>query len=46
MADLIISLFGWMPPLLVTICAGAVFLFFLVAILRLIAFILDIIPFL
>lgn len=40
------ALFGWMPPILAIICSGAVFLFFLVAVLRLIAFILDIIPFL
>lgn len=46
MIDLISALFEWMPPVLALICTGAVTLFFLVAALRLIAFILDIIPFL
>ena len=46
MISLIITLFGWMPPVLATVCIGAVVLSFLVALLRLVAFILDLIPFL
>ncbi len=44
--SLFFALFGWMPLPLIIVCCGAVMLFFLVAVLRLIAFILDLIPFL
>lgn len=40
------SLFTWMPPLLQTLCIGVVVIFFLVTILRIVKFILDILPFL
>ncbi|MBO5341033.1 MAG: hypothetical protein J6A62_08560 [Oscillospiraceae bacterium] len=39
-------LVGWLPFPLYIICSGVITLFFLVAALRLIAFILDLIPFL
>lgn len=46
MSGLFVSLFGWMPPLLVLICTGVVAIFFVTALLHLIAFVLDLIPFL
>ena len=46
MSGFFISLFGWMPPGLVLLCSGVVFIFFLVSFLHLVCFILDLIPFL
>lgn len=40
------SMFGWMPPALEYLCMGVVVIFFLATILRVIKFVLDIIPFL
>jgi hypothetical protein len=40
------ALFGWLPPALQIIAIGVVAIFFVLTILRLIAFILDVIPFL
>ncbi len=40
------ALLGWMPPLLQAICFGVFAIFFIVSILRVIALILDVIPFL
>ena len=45
MSSLFTSLFGWMPPMLALICSAVVFLFFIVSILHVISFILDLIPF-
>lgn len=42
----IYPLFGWLPPVLQIVCFGVVSIFFLVTALRLVAFILDLIPFL
>lgn len=39
-------LLGWMPPVLYLISCGVISIFAIVALLRLIALILDIIPFL
>lgn len=46
MSAFFIALFGWMPPLLIIICTGVVAIFFITTLLHLIAFILDVIPFL
>ena len=40
------SLFTWMPPVLANICIGVVVIFFLVTVLRIVKFILDLLPFL
>lgn len=44
--DLWFNLFTWMPNSLMYLCVGAVSLFFLIAFLNVIVFILDLIPFL
>lgn len=41
-----VAMLGWMPPLLFAISAGVIVIFVIVVVLRLIAFILDLIPFL
>lgn len=46
MIQLFTALFGWMPPVLALICTAVVFIFFIVSLLHVIAFILDLIPFL
>lgn len=46
MVSLFTSLFGWMPPDIATICIGVVVIFFLITVLNIIRFILDILPFL
>lgn len=46
MTALYYALLGWLPFPLDIICSGVVFIFFLVVFLRLICFILDLIPFL
>lgn len=40
------ALLGWLPAPLDVICCAVVFLFFLIVFLRLVCFILDLIPFL
>lgn len=46
MVSFFLSLLGWMPPLLQTISIGVFAIFVFVTLLRVIALILDIIPFL
>ena len=46
MAAFFYALFGWMPPILQIVCCGVVAYFFLVTVLHLIRFILDLFPFL
>lgn len=46
MAQHIISMLAWLPAPLNIVCIGVVALFFLFTVLHLIAFILDIVPFL
>lgn len=45
MMEFIISLFAWMPPPLPVICGGAVVIFFVITLLHLWSFFLDLIPF-
>lgn len=45
MGALFSALFGWMPFLLQVICTGIVAIFFIVSALHVIAFILDLLPF-
>lgn len=40
------SLFVWLPPCLQVLCSGVVAIFFIVIVLRVVRFILDLIPFL
>ena len=44
--SLVSSMLGWLPAPLVALCVGVVAIFFLGVLLRLIAFIFDVIPFL
>ena len=46
MHGFLVSLFGWMPVSLQILCGGVIALFFLVTILHVVRFILDLIPFL
>lgn len=46
MTQFFYALFGWLPPGLEVLCCGVVFIFFVVTLLHLICFILDLIPFL
>lgn len=46
MGKFYVALLGWLPLPLQIICVGVIAIFFIVTILHLIAFILDIIPFL
>ena len=45
MSNLYVALFGWMPAGLATICIGVVTIFFIVTVLHIIRFVMDIIPF-
>lgn len=40
------SLFSWLPSDLQLVCSGVVVIFFLVTLLRIVRFVLDLIPFL
>lgn len=40
------SFFGWLPLELQTLCIGVVVIFFIVTVLRIIRFVLDLLPFL
>lgn len=40
------SFFGWMPIELQTLCIAVVVIFFVVTVLRIVRFVLDLIPFL
>ena len=44
--DLLIALFAWMPIPVAAVCMGLLFILVLVAVLKVIAFIKDLIPFL
>ena len=46
MLAMFLSLFSWMPPILQVICIGAIAIFFIIILLRLIIFILELIPWL
>lgn len=46
MISFFVPLFGWMPPVLSAISSGVIAILIIVVILRLISFILDLIPFL
>lgn len=46
MLSLLTSLFEWMPLELQTLCIGVVVIFFIVSVLRIVRFILDLLPFL
>lgn len=46
MLGFFLTLFDWMPSGLFLVCSGVVIIFFLVSILHLVCFILDLIPFL
>lgn len=46
MIDGLLYLFSWLPPAFEVLAGGAVILFFLLTILRLWAFVKDLIPFL
>lgn len=46
MLSMFFSLFSWMPTVLQVICIGALAIFFIIIILRLVIFILDLIPWL
>lgn len=45
MFNFFVSLFAWLPPVLQTVCACVVMIFFLVTILHIVRFVLDLIPF-
>lgn len=45
MISFYVNLIAWMPAVLQVICTGVIAIFFLMAIVNLIAFILDLIPF-
>ena len=44
--ELLIALFAWMPAPVAAVCVGLLFILVLVAVLKVIAFIKDLIPFL
>lgn len=46
MISFFVALLSWMPPVLFAVSAGVIAIFAIVVILRLISFILDLIPFL
>ena len=46
MISFFVALLGWMPPVLFAISSGVIAIFTIVVILRLISFILNLIPFL
>lgn len=46
MLTMFASLFGWMPPVLQVLCVGALAIFLIITVLRLVMFILDLIPWL
>lgn len=46
MITFFVAMLTWMPPVLYAISVGVIVIFVVVVILRLIAFILDVIPFL
>lgn len=46
MISFIASLLTWLPAPLIAVCAGVVVIFFVAVILRVVRFILDVIPFL